>query len=176
MIDLGDGYSLDIIDAAELSRIQNEHFKNVFVGRSNSPLKWKIPEAAQAKINSRQKEIWALRLGVYFEGSAVGWHHGFATDVETYYMQNSAIIKEHRGNSLYSRMLKEIIPILEREGFQVITSLHHPNNFNVLIPKLKNGFVISAMQVHERFRFLVELKYFFDPERRKSFDMQIGFE
>lgn len=65
---------------------------------------------------------------------------------------------------------------LKQEGFQVVTSTHHPNNAAVLIPKLKFGFIISGMQLHERFRFLIELKYFFNEERRKAYSKNIGLE
>lgn len=106
----------------------------------------------------------------------VGWHFGQATDPETYYMQNSAVLEPFRNQGLYKLLLNHVMQKTKDEGFQVLTSTHHPNNASVLIPKLKAGFVISGMQLHERFRFLIELKYFFNEERRKAYSKNIGLE
>jgi ribosomal protein S18 acetylase RimI-like enzyme len=95
---------------------------------------------------------------------------------ETYYMKNSAVIAEYRNKGVYSKMLDFVIKELQREGFQVVTSIHHGNNPAVLIPKLKKGFVISGTEFHEKFRFLVELKLFFNEERKKAYGKSMGLE
>ena len=174
--DFGDGFVLKEIDQKELKAIQDKHFEKAFSNRANPSQNWPISTDHQEKIKSRNHEVWNLKVGLYHNDEAIGWHYGFAFNPETYYMQNSAVINEYQGKGLYSKMLKEVIRHLGENGFQVITSLHHPNNPGVIIPKLKNGFVISGMVVHERFRTLIEMKYYFDPARRRSFDQQIGLD
>ena len=115
-------------------------------------------------------------MGVFHQDQMIGWHFGHATDAETYYMKNSAVLPEFREKGLYGKLLHCVLEKVRHEEFQVVTSLHHPNNPGVLIPKLKAGFVITGMHFHERFRSLVELRYIFDPERRKRFHRSLGLD
>lgn len=91
-------------------------------------------------------------------------------------MQNSAVLEGFRGQGLYAALLEAVLDKLGQEGFQVVTSTHHPNNAAVLIPKIKKDFVITAMHFHERFRSLVELKYIYNQDRRKLFHRNLGLE
>ncbi|RYZ79668.1 MAG: hypothetical protein EOP04_27320, partial [Proteobacteria bacterium] len=157
------GYSIKEIDAIEMRRILDLHFNKCFANRANAEIK-KPSDASIEKIKERGAKLhrWELRLGVYHEDKIVGWHFGYATDAETYYMQNSAVLTEFGNKGVYSRLLKIILSHVADEGFQVVTSLHHANNAAVIIPKLKTGFIISGTQFHERFRHLIEMKYFVD--------------
>jgi hypothetical protein len=73
-------------------------------------------------------------------------------------------------------MLDIVLEKVKSEGFQIVTSKYHPNNPAVLIPKLKRGFIISSMEFHERFRFLIELKLFFDPVSRRAYSKALGLD
>lgn len=173
---LGENLELREIDEAELARIQGPHFERIFSNRSSSATASPLSAEDKTKIKARAQAspTWWLRLGLYLNNEVVGWHLGSATNPETYYMQNSAILENHRNRGFYSRMLAGVLERLKEEGFQVVTSLHHPNNSAVIIPKLRKGFVLSGMQLHERFSFLVEMKLFFSKERRMNYEKQIG--
>ncbi|QDK38630.1 GNAT family N-acetyltransferase [Bdellovibrio sp. NC01] len=166
------------VSQEELYRVLDLHFERVYQNRSNQPLNFPKSEEAQAKILARKnaEQRYHLRLVAYKGDEPVGWHYGYSTDPETYYMQNSAVLEEHRGHGVYGQLLDAVIAKVGSEGFQVITSTHHSNNAAILIPKLKKGFVISGTVFHERFRFLLEMKYFFNAERRKAYDKNLGLD
>lgn len=173
---LSNGFTIKEVLPSDLRLVLDEHFGKVYSNREEARAQWTIEESSKEKIKSREKSMqrYQLRLVVYFGTEVVGWHYGYATDAETYYMQNSAVLASFRNKGIYSQFLGAIMELLKEEGFQVVTSTHHPNNAAVLIPKLKKGFVISSMLIHEKFRLLVELKYFFNEERRKQFHQTIG--
>ncbi len=162
----------------ELNRICDEHYERTFKNRVRDQSVANISLEAREKISQRAKTHtpFHLRLGLYKGDQPVGWHWGFAVDPETYYMQNSAIIESHRNQGFYSILLTATLERLKEEGFQVVTSTHHPNNAAVLIPKLRQGFIVTGAQFNEKFRFLIELKFFFDEQRKKEFGRMIGLE
>jgi hypothetical protein len=82
-------------------------------------------------------------------------------------MRNSAILPNHRRKGLYSALLREVVIKLEKKGFQVITSRHNAGNNDVIIPKLKAGFLITGIELSDAFGTLVNLSYFTNPLRRK---------
>lgn len=176
--DLGNGFQIRELTHEELSEFTSAHFEEMFRNRLENPRVMNSEKSNADKVTNRRKadQRYQLRLGVFKDNQVVGWHFGHATDAETYYMQNSAILKAFRGNGLYSKLLAVVLEILKGEGFQVVTSTHHPNNAAVLIPKLKQGFIITSTQFHERFRFLVELRYIYDEARRKAFHQSLGLD
>lgn len=173
--DLGNGFEIKEISSEELESFLAKHFDELFSNRIENAVP--SPRASNGKLVARKKEWkkFSLRLGVFYQDQMIGWHYGQASDFETYYMQNSAILPEYRSQGLYGKLLSVVLEKVRDEEFQVVTSLHHPNNAAVLIPKLKAGFVITGMQFHERFRSLVELRYIFDWERREAFCRGVGF-
>lgn len=117
-----------------------------------------------------------MHVLVYLDSELIGWHVGEQINAETYYMRNSAILKPFRGNSYYEQLLKFVINEVQSNGFQIISSTHHPNNPAVLIPKLRSGFIITSTEMSDRFGFLVHLKYFVNKKREKEFFKRIGLE
>lgn len=170
-IHLKQGLILKEASTEETQEIMKIHFKELFANRLSLPRETNlnIPTERLAHFNSFKKSFVLYKNEV-----PVGWHIGHAQDEMTYYMQNSAIIKSEQGQNLYGEMLKGVMEILNDEGYQVLRSLHHPNNPAVLIPKLKLGFVISGTQFSENFRGLIEMKYFFNEGMKKSFDQSVG--
>ncbi len=64
-------------------------------------------------------------------------------------------------------MLPKILQILKKQGFQKVTSRHSVTNNNVIVPKLKAGFVITGFEISEVFGLLIILTYYFNDTRRK---------
>lgn len=170
-IALSEELVLKEVDNQEVQELMKIHFKDLFSNRLSLPRQTDlpIPQERTTHFAKFKKSFLLLKNGI-----PVGWHIGHAQDEMTYYMQNSAIIKSEQGQNLYGQMLKGVMEILKDEGYQVLRSLHHPNNPAVLIPKLKLGFVISGTQFSENFRGLIEMKYFFNEGMRKSFDQSVG--
>jgi GNAT superfamily N-acetyltransferase len=169
--------SFKLISPEELNRIHDLHFKAAFANRSVEP-GFSVSADDQKLIGERRKKYapWELLVGVYDGNEPIGWHVGYATDAETFYMKNSAVLHQYRNKGIYSRLLEFVLDEIRKEGFQVATSIHHGNNPAVLIPKLKRGFVISGTHFHEKFRFMIELKYFFNPERKKAYGKSMGLD
>ncbi len=121
------------------------------------------------------KDQYKLYLGVFDEKNEfVGWHFGFQENAVTFYMCNSAIIKEHRKKGIYSALLQYVIEKISKKGFQLIYSRHNATNNSVIIPKLKAGFVIANLELDDVFGVLVHLKYFTNKTRRKIMDYRAG--
>ena len=87
---------------------------------------------------------------------------------------------EHRysptasGEGYLLALLPRILGALQHEGFQIVYSRHVATNNQVLVPKLKAGFVITGIEVSDVFGVLVHLSYFFNPLRRKVLDVRVG--
>lgn len=175
---LANSYSVREVTQEELNSCLDKHFENVYANRSSTLPEFFVDESSVIKMNERKRadRRYLLRMLVFHKDEAIGWHYGYATDSETYYMQNSAVVSEHRNQGLYTGLLTAVLEKVSADGFQVITSIHHPNNPAVLIPKLKNGFVISGMHFHERFKSVIELKYFFNADRRKVYNQTLGLD
>ena len=68
----------------------------------------------------------------------------------------------------------ELLERVEKMGFQVVLSRHTTTNNSIIIPKLKAGFVITALEVSDRFGTLVHLSYYFNEKRRKVMLFRAG--
>lgn len=176
---LPDGYELVSIDPREFWPIVHDKYKQAFSRRRMiNVISLMSDQENEALKNNREIYKWndSLAFLLKKDNEIIGWHFGDIEGPDTFYMRNSAIVAEHRGQKLYEKMLLEILDVLKNKGFQVVTSTHHSNNPQVIIPKLRHGFVISGSEMHERFGFLIHMKYFFNEKRRKSYDAQIGLE
>jgi ribosomal protein S18 acetylase RimI-like enzyme len=115
-----------------------------------------------------------LFFGLFQGEIFVGWHVGEQLSVREFYMRNSAVLPEYRGNGLYSAMLRIVLKYLLDLGFQEISSRHNTTNNAVIVPKLKQGFVITAMETTDVFGTLVHLRYFANEKRRALLDYRVG--
>lgn len=89
-------------------------------------------------------------------------------------MRNSAILPEHRRKGLYSALLNETLLRVQENGFQRIYSRHIATNNSVIMPKLKHGFTITALEVTDLFGVLVHLTYLPKELRRKVMVYRVG--
>ena len=118
---------------------------------------------------------FSMNLAVYDKKeNFVGWSFGWQENSTTYYMCNSGVLSKHRRKGIYSSLLNINIKILSEMGFQLIYSRHNATNNNVLIPKLKAGFIISKMEISDTFGCLVHLHYYTNKTRRKIMDYRSG--
>lgn len=99
----------------------------------------------------------------------MGWFCGESEDSQTYYMRNTGIFKQHQGQGLYSKFLPQILAYLKYLGYERVSSHHHGDNPQVLIPKLKAGFIIAGMECHENWGTLIKLVRHLYKDRRDFF-------
>lgn len=89
-------------------------------------------------------------------------------------MQNSGVLPEHRRKGLYSELVKRVVNVATGLGFQDIWSRHNTTNNAVIIPKLKQGFLITGIEVTDIFGTLIHLHYYPKEIRRRMTDYRVG--
>ena len=154
-IPLVKGYYAVPQEQAEFRSFFSAHVKTVFGPNESIDLD-KVLSAdertAMAKLRKRMGDPLRLYYGLFSsEGEQVGWSFGFQTDAECFYMCNTGILEAHRGQGLYTALLPAMVKDIAALGFQVIFSRHTVTNNAVLVPKLRAGFVISEMELSDRF-------------------------
>lgn len=128
-------------------------------------------------LSKKEKEdMWALaqnstshyRVAYYIlHGTEkIGWFMGAQYDQETFYMNNTAVAKEHRGKGVYTALLPVVLKIAEEKGFQKVCSYHATNNNPIIIAKLKQGFLITGMKLSDKWGLMIQLTYYFNKMRR----------
>lgn len=119
-----------IVDISEFLEVQSKHFQQLFNNRADDLSNELLIEPENTHLVARKQlsRPFELFILAYLDNHAVGWHYGYATQPDTFYMQNSATLREYHGRGIYGQMLDFIIQHLTMLGFSTITSLHHPNN------------------------------------------------
>ncbi len=132
-------------------------------------------ERSQVKIlHKNLSQLVRFNLCVFKGDEFCGWFTGDQHNNETFYMRNSAILPDHRRKGLYTALMYEVLERVEKMGFQIVLSRHVTTNNSIIIPKLKAGFVITSLEVSDRFGTLVHLSYFFNEKRRRVMQFRSG--
>ncbi|MBC7420593.1 MAG: GNAT family N-acetyltransferase [Bdellovibrio sp.] len=132
-------------------------------------------EVSQVQVlNKNLSQLYRMNLCIFRGEEFCGWFTGGQYNHETFYMRNSAILPDHRRKGLYTALMNEVIGKVKDLGFQIILSRHVTTNNSIIIPKLKAGFVITAIELSDRFGTLVHLSYFFNETRKKIMEFRAG--
>lgn len=156
----------------------NKHKDKLF-SYDHSYLPWEaLSDRELDNVKALRKNL-ENRVELYFgafdsENNFAGWSWGFQENSSSFYMANSAVLEKYRRKGIYTSLLRNVIKAAIAAGFQVITSRHNATNNSVLIPKLKENFVISKMELDDVFGVLVHLHYYANPTRRKMMDYRSG--
>lgn len=175
---LPDGYEIKELSHEEFSPLWDKHAVEIFDDNSQifRLYTW-LSDDEREKADELAKNMgrfYKLRLGAFYKGEFVGWAAGHQESSETYYMRNSAILPQHRKKGLYTALLTRTLEIVKEKGFQKIYSRHNSTNNNVIIPKLKVGFMITSLEITDTFGVLVHLTYFPKELRKKILDYRVG--
>jgi RimJ/RimL family protein N-acetyltransferase len=103
----------------------------------------------------------------------IGWCIGECQDAMTFYMRNTGFLPAYQGKGLYTAFLPMFLDYLADLGYERVTSQHKPDNPAVLIPKIRSGFVIMAVELEERWGPLVRLVYYTQGYRRDAFSAMV---
>ncbi len=117
---------------------------------------------------------YQLRLDILKDSKKIGWFYGEQKDSETFQMIQTAIFQEHQNKGIYKALLPIILEILKEKGFQKVFSRHKATNNQVIIPKLRQGFMITAFEVIDIFGVLIHLTYYFNENRQKLINYRVG--
>jgi len=125
-------------------------------------------------LDKNTSQLFRLNLGIFRGEDFCGWFSGEQQNCETFYMRNSAILPKYRRRGLYSSLMNEVLARVKTLGFQTVLSRHTTTNNSIIIPKLRAGFVITSIEVSDRFGTLVHLTYFFNETRRRVMAFRAG--
>lgn len=177
-VKLPSGYEIRELSAEEFEPLWTKHSEKIF---SENCQIFRFFRFLSDEQKARFRELgqafaspYALNLAVYHGNDFVGWSCGYQQSAETFYMQNSAILPEHRRRGLYNALLAITVKTVTKKGFQKIYSRHNATNNDVIIPKLKYGFTISSLEISDMFGALVHLVYFPHELRRKVMIYRTG--
>ena len=177
MPDLAPGYRYEEMSRADLQPLIEPLLPLVFAATGHLRAGYAYSDAEQAALWQLEDNLAArsvLAIGIFHGDTCVGWHVANQVDRGNLEMTSSGIVPEHRRRGLYRSLIPVVLEYARNEGFQAVVSRHNLTNNAVIIPKLKAGFVISGFDVSDRFGTLVQLSYFFNPLRRKVFDVRVG--
>lgn len=104
----------------------------------------------------------------------IGWSFGIQRTYQDFYMVNAAVFPEYRRRGIYTELMRRAVEYITDLGFQRIYSRHKMSNNEIIIPKLKFGFVITGFEVGDVFGNLVELSYYTNSKRRELLDIRTG--
>ena len=128
------------------------------------------------RLTERLGALYRLNIGIYDAyGTVVGTSFGRQAERGRYYMINTGIFLEHQNKGIYTALLPHILETVKAEGFQEVYSGHSATNNQIIIPKLKRGFVISGFYISDMFGVMVELSYFFNSRRQEAMNFRIGY-
>jgi GNAT superfamily N-acetyltransferase len=170
-------YSLRVLEPAEFNPLFRQYRPLIFQTMLDFDVQQALSmeeQTATARLRERMGTPFRLHMGIYHAQEFIGWSFGRQESAEKYYMVNTGILPQHQGKGIYSALLPRILGVLQHEGFQIVSSQHVATNNQVLVPKLKAGFVITGIEVSDVFGVLVQLSYFFNPLRRKVLDVRVG--
>jgi ribosomal protein S18 acetylase RimI-like enzyme len=171
-------YTIRKMTADDFRPLWNIHRDTIF-SEDHSYRFWDLMDEKELeKTNELRKHVSnkiEIRLGLFdSKDKFIGWCWGFQENATTFYMCNSAILPEYRRKGLYTRLLNQMVEELTELGFQLIFSRHCATNNDVIIPKLKAGFLISKMELDDVFGVLIHLHYYPNKKRRKIMDYRSG--
>lgn len=155
----------------------NEHKKSVFEDVHSYAFPDLLSESELNHIKNLGHAAGApykLYLGAFDNNKLVGWSWGTQEGNSTFYMVNSAVLTDYRRKGIYGALIGKCIEVLSEKGFQLIYSRHCATNNAVIIPKLKAGFIISKMEIDDRFGVLIHLHFYTNNERRRIMDYRSG--
>ena len=172
------GYHIRVLTAEEFTPLLKKHKASVFKDTHS----YALPEILSDDERELAKDLvhgmgtaYTLYLGAFdADNNFVGWSWGFQESATVYYMVNSGVLNDHRRKGLYAALVDRCIHILSQKGFQLIYSRHCATNNAVIIPKLKAGFIISKMEIDDRFGVLIHLHFYTNKIRRKIMDYRSG--
>ncbi len=171
-------YKIIRLTSEEFYPYYNKYRDELF-DHDHSYLLWEALSETELNGVKRLRDSLKHRVEFYLgafdqDDTFVGWSWGFQESSTSFYMANSAVLESHRRKGVYSSLLRTMIKTAISEGFQVITSRHNATNNAVLIPKLKENFIISKMELDDVFGVLIHLHYYANAIRRKMMDYRSG--
>lgn len=133
-------------------------------------LRFETPQFRRLRDPHSSEEIIVLEKG----GAPAAWTWSREESAGTIQMVESAVLSDFQGQGLY-RMLQALV--LERaraKGLSEVTAEIRADHNDMLIPKLKAGFIITGMRISARFGTMLQLSYPLREEIRQQIAIRTG--
>jgi ribosomal protein S18 acetylase RimI-like enzyme len=169
-------YRYKFVDEAEFMPFFKENRSKIFANNVTANIRSIFSDDEVHKADALKANYKARRYYLFaYDGERIiGWSICGQRKESDLNMGNSAVLPEYRRQGVYSRLLENIILQATKDGFQEITSHHHCTNSDVIIAKLKAGFLISGFEIDDKFGTLVRLSYFTNKDRERLFRFRVG--
>lgn len=176
-IELSTGYMLSQLTRADFQTLVLERTADYFQASCALDVQAGISVEEQTGIDARRTAFGtppAMYYSIMHGTDVVGWCHLQQSDPDTLTMRNTAIDPAHRRKGLYTALLPIVISHARSEGYQRIVSTHHASNNAVIIPKLKAGFIITGLNINEKYGAMITLTYYVYEGRLRCAQERIG--
>ena len=177
--ELGNGFRVATISKEAYDDFRKVHEPLIFPNRFDINIQDALSPAERQSaetLANRFGNPYQLRLGFFDKDRMIGWNYGAQVSADTFRMITSGIEPAYQRKGVYSAFLPLIAEHLRDEGFQVILSRHYATDNQVIIPKLRFGFLISGFELTDEYGLLLRLSYFFNNTRRKVLHVRSGFQ
>lgn len=148
------GYMLRMISFEEYcslcTLLEDRIFGNYFIAdlSADYSLKGKGIESAQERdLTEREGLLKRVTYGIYKGDTPIGFHYSSQLPERVILMRDTGILPEHQGKGLYKAFLSMLLKQFDEAGFREVVSFHKSTNNQVIVPKLKAGFIISGFEV-----------------------------
>lgn len=164
-----------LIDETTYIQVYNELSPEIFHDQPIfEPLEKSMKQEPQIQaLLNNIKDAYKLYIGIYDGEKLIGFHWGFQ-DGLSYYMARTGLLPAYQNQGLYQAFLANLIDHLKGVGFTALYSKHIMTHNQIIVPKLKAGFVINKFELSEYFGVLVNLSYFFDEKRKEMLNYRAG--
>lgn len=177
--ELSNGYRLEAISKSDYDEFRKINEPLIFPNRFDINVHNALSAEERASITTLNTQLgtpYELRLGFFFEDQMVGWSYGVQLNGETFRMVTTGITPAHQRKGVYSSFLTWLAEHVQDKGFQILFSRHYATDNQVIIPKLRFGFLISGFELTDDFGLLLRLSYYFNEVRRKTLHVRSGFQ
>lgn len=176
---LGNSYRVQAISKAQYDEFRKLHEPVIFPNRFDIHIQEALSQPERDAVLRLAENLgspYELRLGIFHNTEMIGWNYGIQVNADTFRMATTGIVAEHQRKGVYSQLLKVLAAHLREKGFQTIFSRHYATDNQVIVPKLKFGFLVSGFELTEEYGLLLRLSYFFNEARRKVLHVRSGFQ
>ena len=176
-ISLFGAYKMRRVEKQEWWDFFKANFSKVFAKTAVFLYKDLLTEEENIAISALSKpfdSVFTYFYLVYEGDTCIGWTSGRQDHVDRLYMENTGILPDHQGRGIYTAMLPHLLEIARAAGFQRVYSRHTAVNNAVLVPKMKAGFLITSMELSEKYGLMIHLSYYFNKHRLNALRFRAG--
>ena len=181
-IELHDNYRVVFCAYEDVRKVVDTYYKDVFSHDWNIRIQDFYSDQEKEnvlKLNTNLEKLCRLQAMVCKQDTIIGWFFGHQlgpNNPASFYMVNGGLLPAYQNKKIAQQFVKTLLEILNRKGFQIVTSKHKATNNKAIVPLLKLGFVISGFEISDQFGLHVQLTYFFNNKRRELMDVRCGMQ